>query len=136
MLLTLPLLTGLLVGLTLWRLRPGHDWREHVLGAALVVGLLTNALTEGLGLVQALGPAGVALGWAAITLLATLLAAVVWRGAPPPRLGWRPTRAELIDGAILLGPCAAIALGTGIIALVGWPNNSDAMIYHLARMVY
>jgi dolichyl-phosphate-mannose-protein mannosyltransferase len=136
MLLTLPLLTGVLAGLALWRIRPGVDWREHVLGAGLVLGLLTVALAEGLSLVQALGPGGVALGWAVCTLAATLLAAAVWRGGPLRPTAWRPNRAELIDGALLLGPVMAIALATGLIALVGWPNNSDGMTYHLARIVY
>ena len=136
MLLTLPVLTGVLIGLALWRLRPAVDWREHLLGAALALGLLTVVFAEGLSLAQALGPSGVAFSWAGVTVGAALLVGATWQGWPAPGRDRRPTRAELVDGLIFLGPSAAIVVATGLIAVVGWPNNSDGMVYHLPRIVY
>jgi hypothetical protein len=134
LLLSLPLLAFLALFTALWRARSGLGWRDTLLTTAPLWGVLLAGLTEADSAVRALNAPGLALGWLVVTLLAGLLA---WRrpARPLPRPSW-PTGWERVGLALGLAGLGAIVLGTGLIAVVGWPNAADGMIYHLTRVAY
>ena len=133
-----------LVGLVLlivWQalaVRPGirtTGWEHPCLVAATIWGALAVVLVELLGAARALTPTTLALGWAGVTLLLTVL--VIRRARAANGLAWpfrptRPTRSEAVFGVLLIVYLAALL----VVALVSPPNNIDSFQYHMPRVAH
>ena len=140
MLLTLPLLCFALLFDAISRRRQERGAQSHeatdprgaFLAAAVLWGVVLTLITEGLSLFNWLTPLALTLCWAAATLAAALAAARVAPSRLLPRLE-RPASGGLLTLG-LIAPIAIAILATGLIAIVGWPNNYDAMNYHLSRV--
>ena len=105
------------------------SWRAAFLRALVVFGAAAVLITELLGSVNALRAVPVALSW---TLVAVVAAAIAWnRKARLPRLCWP----GLVNAA-LISASAVICVVILITAFVSAPNSTDAMAYHLPRIVY
>jgi hypothetical protein len=131
MLLTLPLFAFALLVDRYWR--PGRDVREAFLAAAITWGVITVLLTELLSLLGALRIPWLAVGWAGVAA-----GAAVWtfcsKVAPwkrDMRLA-RPGRMSVV----LAAPVTLVVAVTALVANLGRPNNSDSMVYHLARVMH
>ena len=111
-----------------------RDPREAFLSAAVAWGVITVVLSEGLSLVGGLTTPGLALGWGIVTLVVTLWATrLAAPSRPAPRAGVR--RASGL--ALAVGaPIVTIMALTGIVALLGWPNQIDSFGYHLSRVAH
>jgi hypothetical protein len=131
LLLILPLLSFLLVFEALRRRCLGA--REAFLSTAVVWGLIITATTEVLSLFRSLDSVWLSVCWGA----AVLVAAFTALRAHPDAMVWplKPRRPTL-DVLLFLAPIAFAASLTGVIAISGWPNNWDAMAYHLARVAH
>ena len=134
MLLLLPLVCFLLLFEALRRTHRDTDPRSAFLSAVVVLGVIATAITELLSLFRSLSAPGVALGWFVATGGAALIAArqARLRKPPPPPAFGSPSRLGLALGL----PIVAIALLTGLIALLGWPNEGDSFSYHLSRVAH
>jgi len=129
----LPVLCFVLVfaALRCWRPTDADD-RVTFLSAALVWGVLLVTITEFLSLLNAVSLPPLAGCWAAAALVAGLLiASHVRRSRGLTHLA--SARPSLAVIAIAL-PIAAVVLGTGLIAVAGWPSQWDSMVYHLSRV--
>ena len=132
MLAVLPLL---FFALCLIYLRATNGWRAALLKASIVWGLVVVASTEALSPFRALSFFPLLAVWAFAVLAAGL---AVWRRRALLAGRWRP-----IEGgrsrrmvALALSPLAAIAVATGVIAVVAPPNTYDSMAYHMARVAH
>ena len=96
---------------------------------ALVLGLLTAAVTELESALHALAFVPVLLVWLAIAASAALiLSRVRWDLTPRPKVD--------VLTAVLIACCLLIIV---VIALIAWmspPNFYDVLVYHLPRVVY
>ena len=97
-----------------------------VLAGFLAFSAILLALTELLSIFSALRPAPLAAAWLAV------LAVAAFRLRPARG---RPVWPGVIDGALIaaVGAIAAIVL---FIALKSPPNSTDAMAYHMPRVIY
>lgn len=112
------------------RREAGADARTVLLRAAAVWGVLLAGITEILSAFHALAPAPIVAFWAvAVAALGAATARHRWGGFPRGPLA-RPPMPAL---AMLLA-IAVIVTGTGLSAAAGWPNQWDAMVYHLSRV--
>src|SRR5262245_55513618 len=134
----LPLI-GYLLLFALFVRRTGSR-RASVLHAALVYGVLTVGITEGLSLAGWLTRAGLATSWGLVDSVAVLvlLAAGRTRPAEPrPAATTIPSpsgaRLGVVDRALVLAVAAIVAL-VGVVAVISPPNTWDAMEYHLPRV--
>jgi 4-amino-4-deoxy-L-arabinose transferase-like glycosyltransferase len=115
-----------------WAAAAEDGWRDRFLRAAVAFGLTVVLLNELLSVFGALRRGPVVAGWS-LALLAAL--ARGWRGRrPAPWEGMRPPAVVII--LLALAGCLAIVLVTGITAAFSPPNSTDAMAYHLPRVVY
>jgi hypothetical protein len=99
--------------------------RDWFLGAVLSVGLAALVLTEFFGALGLLERGPLALAWIAVAL------AAAWklRGAQRPgNPGW--------FDSLILAAIAAVAATVLAVALLSPPNSTDAMGYHMPRVVY
>ncbi len=123
--------------LIFWRYHHTQSWREAVLSAALVWGVLVVFLTESLSIGQELTFWGVLAAWGLV--LGLLVGVMV---SHKVRLYFAPTRIRIfwqkfswIEKIWLLGILLVVGV-TGIIALAAPPNTWDAVSYHLPRVVF
>jgi hypothetical protein len=132
MLALLPAVAYALISAALARPGPGQDWRNRALIAALIWGATLTLITEVLSRFGQLSAAPLALAWGSVVVAAAV--------AVPPAVLGRPTlprRLRLDWPEIgLLAPVALTIILTGLIAALGWPNNVDALAYHLARVAH
>jgi hypothetical protein len=118
--------------------RPGNrttGWEHPCLVAATIWGALAVVLVELLGAARALTPTTLALGWAGVTLLLTVLVirrARAANGLARPFRPTRPTRSETAFGVLLIVYLAALL----VVALVSPPNNIDSFQYHMPRVAH
>lgn len=135
MLAIVPILCFAIVFDLLWRRQSDDsDPRGALLSAAIIWGTIVAILTEALSLFNALSVSALAVGWGTSALVAAL---VSFRQKEPtrslPRLS--PRSISPLDLA-MVAMVLAIALVTGFIAFVGWPNNWDGLNYHLSRVAH
>ncbi len=131
MLIVLPALCFALIFWTILRRRRADTpVRASFLGAAVIWGVMLAGITELLSAFGALTPGGIALCWGIGAGAWAAAGLALSRGPMPRRM------AEVPAGFLLaLGlPVVVIALGTGLSAAAGWPNQWDAMVYHLPRV--
>ena len=132
MLIILPLLYFILV-FSAW-LRRSPDPRSAFLLAAVTWGVTTTAITETLSLVNSLDVHWLALCWGAGSVCAALIVTKEKRAFEPvarPAFQW--------PSPLVLALCTVIviiALLTGLIALISWPNDGDSLWYHLSRVAH
>ena len=153
MLIVLPLLASMAFWLCAF-LRTGRshrDWRHTFLTAALVWGVVSTAIMEGLSLASALTQPAVAAVW--ILAIGLVVAATPWRinrgqlgivtiPAPwrvgqPPALGLPAVSvARLREHGVGLGGIAVVLLIAGFLAVTGGISTNDALDYHLPRVMH
>lgn len=126
---TLPILCWFL-GL-LFLIRRGVEWRAAFLLSSVVWGCLVTVFTEFLSFFTLLTFGGLALCWAAATVVAVLLNFPLKKPWPV----WRLPRLSVIETGFI-GGIALICLATFIIAIVSPPNNWDSMTYHMSRVMH
>ncbi len=115
-----------------WAASAEDGWRDRFLRAAVVFGLTVVLATELLSAFRLLWR-GPMIGVWSSALLAALARGwrtrrpVLWKGMRPP-----------IDTLVLLAIAGslAIVIATGVTAAFSPPNSTDAMAYHLPRVVY
>ena len=112
---------------------PTRGRRAAGIDAAVLWGVAVFAITETLSLFHALTAAGLASAW----LLTDLSAAAVLRRRATPLPSLRGALDDLggIDLALLCGVALLLA-GVGVTALIAPPNTTDALVYHLPRIVH
>jgi len=109
------------------------DWREALLGLAILAGAWTVLLSEGLGALHLLSRPWLAVGWAVFFGLAAVLA---WRSRGtvaalgPRTLRWNGWPSVWL---VIAGVFAAILL---VIALASPPNTNDSLQYHMSRVAH
>jgi hypothetical protein len=110
----------------------GSDSRRAFLSAAVIWGVITTVITEVLSILNMLTVATLASFWGATAVGAALmLARRICLLQLVPR--WT-CRSPSLAGVIMFGPIVAILLVTAFIAVLGWPNQWDTMVYHLSRV--
>jgi hypothetical protein len=141
LLILLPVSVYLLAFLTFMgikELKPGEatDWRLAALEAAVVWGVVVVISAELLSLFEAITQLSLAIVWAALAVILS------WLGIRHGRLkaGWRNLRALgfPLRGAdlIYVGVLAAFGLVLLLVGFITPPSNSDALMYHMARVVH
>ncbi len=124
----LPALALLLIWL---RLVSSRGWREALVAAAVVWGVLVVVSTEALGLIGQFRFPYVAAFW---VVASSIAAAAVVKGG---RIGLRPIKLPPTPAFLIRAfPFAVIAAPTLLVALVAPPNTWDSMTYHLARVAH
>jgi hypothetical protein len=122
---------GLLIG---WRYQLLQSWREAVLSAALLWGIMVVLLTESLSSLQGLTFWGALGAW---TIVFMVLVIVFFRQGKlrlfTPFVFWQALSWQ--EKIWLLGIVLVIGV-TGMIALAAPPNTWDAVSYHLTRVVF
>lgn len=131
MLFALPLFAFALLVDRYWR--PRRDVREALLAAAISWGVAIVLLTELLSLTGTLRVPGLALGWAGLAAGVALWAHC---SKAPPRKRDRQLAKPGRLSVVLAAPVAVIVAVTAVVANLGRPNNSDSMVYHLARVMH
>jgi len=115
-----------------WAAAADDGWRDRFLRAAVAFGVTVVLATEVLGALGRLRRGPMVAAWS-VALLAAL--ARGWRARrPAPWKGMRPPADALV--LLAIAGCLALALATGITAAFSPPNSTDAMSYHLPRVVY
>ena len=129
MLLSLPALCFALLSIVLARHSNRSELRSAALRAAVLLGLLVVAGTELLSLLGRLEAFWLGSLWLLVAVCIGLLAA---------RSGsqWAWPRLPALEGVELASgvAVAVIVALTGLLALIGWPNEGDALWYHLPRI--
>jgi hypothetical protein len=109
------------------------SWRESILAAAVIWGLLLTIITEALSAFEALSYSTVLAAW--LLSGAALAVLYLWyfmdKGLVPVSVG--PVASAPL---LLVLPIGFIVSLTGLIAFVAPPNNWDSMTYHLGRVVH
>lgn len=111
----------------------GCSWRESILAAAVVWGLLLTIITEVLSVLGALSYPTVLASW--LLCGAALAVLYLWFFKDKGRMS---VSVHSMAGAPLLVvlPIALVVSITGLIAFVAPPNTYDSMTYHLGRVVH
>ena len=111
-----------------------RDWRNSVLSALVVWGLILTVITELLSLVRLLNFAWLTLLW----LLTTLILGRIYFRSQPRRNQWKIINLSNLSffSNILIGGVGIIVTLVGLVAIVAPPNHSDSMEYHMSRIVY
>lgn len=111
----------------------GFSWRESILAAAVIWGLLLTIITEALSAMGALSYPTILASW---LLSGAVLAVLYLWGYMDKELISVSVRAEVSAPLLVVLPIGFIVSLTGLIAFVAPPNNLDSMAYHLARVVH
>jgi Dolichyl-phosphate-mannose-protein mannosyltransferase len=135
-------LAGYVFMLFMFRAR-GSGWRAAIIGAATVWGIVVVLITELLSLPRELTRMNLTLAWLAVDGVALVCA---WWVAPHKvmmkellRYGERSCQVltSLMTTRMLwLWGLGAIVLLVAIVALLSPPNTTDAMTYHMPRVMY
>jgi hypothetical protein len=131
-LILLPLLSFVLILYFLCHRTYGTDPRRAFLSAAVIWGIITTVITEILSILNMLTGATLASCWGATAVGAALV--LDRRGSLLRRLPHWTVRSLPLGGVIMSVPIVAILLATAFIAVLGWPNQWDTMVYHLSRV--
>ena len=127
-----PFISFVLIFFFLWKRSQKPDPRSAFLSAAVIWGVILTATTEILSLLNTLSGETLLLSWGLVAVGALVLAA-----HHTGRFGHvfcRPSgRLPLVELAMIL-PIIVILAFTGFIAMVGWPNQWDTLVYHLSRI--
>lgn len=109
------------------------SWRESILAAAVIWGLLLTVITEALSALGALSYSTILASW--LLSGAVLAVRYLWFyvGKGLISEGVRPLAGAPL---LLVLPIGFIVSLTGLIAFVAPPNNYDSMTYHLSRVVH
>jgi len=112
------------------------DWRGSFLIASILWGALLVVITEGLGLIRAIGRIEIASLWAVALLFLTALGIRrgVFRTAFAKiqiRRYWFSTFEWLIIIGIMF-----IVLSLAIVAWIAPPNTTDSLLYHMPRVAH
>jgi 4-amino-4-deoxy-L-arabinose transferase-like glycosyltransferase len=107
--------------------RTANGLRDTCLRALVLFGTAATLLTEVLSVRHALSRGTLLASWA--------LAALLGLWFRRPGASWQLQRPGLLD-AILLAGVVAIAVPVGLVAVLSPPNSTDAMAYHMPRVVY
>lgn len=99
---------------------------DNLIGAGILLGVSTWAITEGLGAIHHFDSVGAFVAWGGLT------AALVHAGwnAHPPLIRW-PREVRVATGAI-----SAMFLPLAFVSVEAAPNNWDSMTYHLSRVMH
>jgi len=106
-------------------------WREALVCALTAFGVAIVAITEGLSPFDLVQPAPLLIAWLAIGLCAAVAA---WRVERPPA-GHARKPPGVFEGLSVLAIGAILAV-VAFIAILSPPNSTDAMFYHMPRVVY
>jgi len=114
----------------------GASWRRVFLLSAAVWGGLVTLISEGLSLFHAIDRLWLAVMWLAVVLVVGL--AGLRQGSIASGLQLLRRKTYSFDGAdrLLLSGMAFIGL---LLLMIGWvspPNNVDALLYHMSRVVH
>ena len=109
------------------------SWRESILAAAVVWGLLLTIITEALSAFGALSYPTVLASW--LLSGAALAVLYLWFFMDKGLISVR-VRPVVSAPLLLVLPIGFIVSLTGLIAFVAPPNNYDSMTYHLGRVVH
>ncbi len=101
--------------------------------ALVALGLAVALITEGLGSLGELRRVPLAIAWCVVLALATGFAVRRYRQGGVPRFAL-PSISPL-DAIAVTGIAAIIAI-VGFIAYLSPPNSTDAMAYHMPRVIY
>jgi len=111
----------------------GFAWREAILAAAVVWGLVLTIITETLSFLEAFSFLAVLSSWILMAMVLTILYSRFRNGAGISR----ETVSSIAPPPFsLLLPIGFIVALTGLIAVVAPPNNYDSMTYHLSRVAH
>lgn len=126
----LPLLA--LVAMTAQQKATHASWRDALVSAAILWGVVLLAITEVLSAFGALGRVELALAWGAAVLIVFFLARGHGR-SPLPAIDWKSTTdLERLQIAAIV----VVGVVTLFSALVAAPSTADSMTYHLARIAH
>ena len=110
--------------------RKPNDWRDNVLILMVALGAAVAVITELLSTLHAIRPVPVTVVWIVLGVLSG--AWLIRRERAGPKHIWSVTGVD----ALLLAGVSVIAGVVLFIALRSAPNSTDAMGYHLPRVVY
>jgi hypothetical protein len=130
----LPIVSFLLILLSLRLRSKSQSWREAFLAASVFLGTLTVLVTEGLSLLHWIAFPQIACYWAAVALCAAGFFCVSIKNLPErvDVAGEKPTFAS---GLL----CAGVALYVLVIAVIAFlapPNTWDSMEYHMPQIMH
>ena len=109
------------------------SWRESLLLAAVIWGLLLTIITEALSAIEALSYLTILASWLLSGAVLAVLYLCFVRGNGVT-FGGVPSVASLPLSLLL--PMGFIVSVTGLIAIVAPPNNWDSMTYHMGRVTH
>lgn len=147
MLIFLPLL-ALFILVLIWRTHES-SWREAMLAAAVLWGVLIVAITESLSLFHVLSAGWVATLWSLVIFVLLFISwhrlstfiPVLFRSRPVmsnPQVGSLPLQTKQeplsLSSIVLLMGTGLIVSAIAVIAVVAPPNNWDSMTYHMSRV--
>ena len=111
-----------------------RDWRNSILSALVVWGVILTVITELLSFVRLVNFAWLTLLW---LLMALILGTVYWRSKPSHNWWKIPNLSNLsFFSNILIGGIGIIVALVGLVAIVAPPNHSDSMEYHMSRIIH
>ncbi|MGH9627824.1 MAG: hypothetical protein ACRD7E_05735, partial [Bryobacteraceae bacterium] len=112
------------------------SWRDSLLRASVWLGVAVAILTELLGALSLLHRSVLACVW---LLLAAAVAWLVWKWLSIRSLHiktWAVKTWPGILNSVAIAGISVIAALIGLTAVVSPPNSTDAMAYHMPRVVY
>lgn len=135
MLILLPLFTGYLLWICFVSTLPPSPKRFSIamLEAAIGLGVLVVAITEGLSFIHCLQKSVIALSWSLIILVLILILNIQNYSIKPP--SFFPLKGSKMMKLIRLWGIILLVLLAGL-GLIVPPNNWDSMTYHLPRAMH
>ena len=134
----LPLVTLLLICLTIYRWRPSTGNQSGALYAFMsgstIWGVVLLAATEVLSIFEAIIFSSLLIFWTVAAIVSALLYIGVRRKYPMPPL--KPVLPYSLAQKFLLAAILAIIATIGAVAFIAPPNTWDSMDYHMPRILY
>src|SRR5262249_40354994 len=112
----------------------GSRWRDSIIHAAVIWGILTTALTESLSALRQLGQMGLAVVWSAVCIVPAFFCH--WRRLSLAQDSVPKSEKQWTADSGLVGGIALIGFLVGGTALAAPPNTWDSMEYHMPRIVH
>ncbi|TLN04335.1 hypothetical protein FDZ74_14275, partial [bacterium] len=110
----------------------GGDWRQRILRASILFGVLVVILTEGLGWLHALTFWGLTVAWGIV-----LVGLVLWIGRKGGLKGLPKLPGSLQPGeAWLLAAIVVLILAIGLVAVAAPVQTPDSLSYHMSRVAH